>query len=206
MRLQVTPILICMLFPAVLTLKCYQCIPGLSGQCTDTQKDCPGQCASINTATYFAGIKQERHSKSCAVDAEQCITGSLNLGAVRTTVNSKCCGTDLCNKQKTPALPKKSLNGKQCYTCDDNICARTVSCEGDEDHCISGTANAGGVKMTVKGCASKSYCVSPASTILATGITGGVSCCEGNLCNEAEGVKLSLVIILGPLLSSILFL
>ncbi|KAL7864060.1 hypothetical protein AOLI_G00154800 [Acnodon oligacanthus] len=84
--------------PPALTLRCYQCIPGLSGQCNDTQTDCSDQCAIMTTVTYV----------------------------------------DL-------------------------------------------------------------------SRMKATGISGRVSCCEGNLCNSAEGVKLGLLNLLVPLISSMLF-
>ncbi|KAL6483695.1 hypothetical protein MHYP_G00085670 [Metynnis hypsauchen] len=206
MRLQVTLLLVCMLFPKALTLNCYQCIPGVSGQCTDTQTDCSDQCTSMTTVTYM-GDEQlvEVNLKGCAA-AEQCVSGSLNLGLMKTTINSKCCSTDLCNSNKPPALPKGSPNGKKCYACAGDDCSGTVNCEGDEDQCISTRVNAGGAEVKTKGCASRIFCSADLSSIKATGFSGSMSCCEGDLCNSAEGVKLSLLIMLVPLIFSTLFI
>ncbi|XP_036448129.1 prostate stem cell antigen-like [Colossoma macropomum] len=148
----------------------------------------------------MGGGPAELTVKSCAT-AEQCVTGSLNLGLLK--INSKCCSTDLCNSNKAPAL---SLNGKKCYACADDDCTRTMNCEGDEDQCISARVSLGGVQMEMKGCASRSFCSSETSSMKAAGITGRVSCCEGDMCNSTEGVKLSLLIMLVPLISSILFI
>ncbi|XP_036448127.1 uncharacterized protein LOC118822905 [Colossoma macropomum] len=206
MRLQVTLLLVCMLFPEALTLKCYQCLPGLSGKCTDTQTDCPDQCASRTTTVYVGGVQTgDITVKSCAV-AGQCVTGSRNLGLVKTTVNSKCCSSNLCNSYKAPVLPKGSPNGRKCYTCTDDDCSRTVNCEGDEDQCISARVHSGGAQVLMKGCASRSLCTADKWSTQAAGVTEDVTCCEGNLCNSAEGVKLSLLIMLVPLISSILFI
>ncbi|XP_036448315.1 urokinase plasminogen activator surface receptor-like [Colossoma macropomum] len=206
MRLQVTLLLVCVFFPKVLTLMCYECISGLSGLCTDTQTYCSSQCASMTTATYVGGVQTgEVNMKGCAA-AGQCVSGSLNLGLLKTTINSKCCSTYFCNSYKAPALPKGSPNGRKCYTCADDDCFRTVDCEGDEDQCISGRVSVGGAQMKMKGCASRSYCSADLSRTKAAGISGSLSCCEGNLCNSAEGVKLSLLIMLVPLISSILFI
>ncbi|KAI4888843.1 hypothetical protein NFI96_021041 [Prochilodus magdalenae] len=138
MKLQVALALVCVLFPKALALKCYECVPELFGQCTDTKTDCPDQCDSITMVTKFGDIQHERHSKGCAV-AEQCDTVSLNVGMMKVAVNSKCCSTDLCNSGNVPALPKGSPNGKMCYACADQDCSDTVNCEGDEDRCISAT-------------------------------------------------------------------
>ncbi|XP_072552242.1 ly6/PLAUR domain-containing protein 3-like [Salminus brasiliensis] len=205
MKLQVTLLLSCLLLPEALALKCYECIPVLSGTCTNTEKDCPDQCASANTAISVAGVQQSIQAKSCAAAAE-CVSGSLNLGDMKISINTQCCSTNLCNSQAVPALSRGSPNGKQCYTCVKDDCTGTVNCEGDEDRCVSLTVNSAGVKMTMKGCTSRSLCTAGASNIQAAGISGSMSCCEGNLCNGVEGVKLSLLILLGPLLSSILFL
>ncbi|KAI4891496.1 hypothetical protein NFI96_018194 [Prochilodus magdalenae] len=137
MRLQVTLAFICVLFPKALALKCYECIPNVSGQCTDTQKDCPDQCASLTNTVYIGGAKTTEFSvKTCAA-ARECVTSSLNMGLVKNTLNPKCCSTPLCNTQNPPALAKGSPNGKKCYACADNDCSGVVNCEGDEDQCIS---------------------------------------------------------------------
>ncbi|KAL7864033.1 hypothetical protein AOLI_G00154530 [Acnodon oligacanthus] len=38
------------------------------------------------------------------------------------------------------ALPQGSPNGKLCYACSEDGCSETVRCEGDQDRCISATA------------------------------------------------------------------
>ncbi|KAL7864064.1 hypothetical protein AOLI_G00154840 [Acnodon oligacanthus] len=205
MRLQITLCLICVLFPKALTLKCHQYKPGLPGTCTTTQTDCPDQCTSGTIVMDTAGQQQEVSKKSCGVAAE-CVAGSVNLGVLKTSVNLKCCSTDLCNSQTVEALAQGSANGKTCYTCVGADCTGTVSCEGDEDHCVSTTVTAGDTQKMMKGCASRSLCTAGVATLQTAGVTGSVSCCEGDLCNGAEGVKLSLLIMLVPLISSILFI
>ncbi|XP_072552243.1 urokinase plasminogen activator surface receptor-like [Salminus brasiliensis] len=202
MRLQVTLTLFCLLLPEVLALKCYECVPVPPATCTDREKDCAGLCASGYTAGELAGVKHELWVKNC-VSAAECVNGSLNLGTMKMSINTKCCSTNLCNSQPVPALPRGSPNGKQCYTCVKDDCTGTVNCEGDEDRCVSLTGN--NSALTMKGCGSRSLC-SEGFRMQTPGISGTVSCCEGNLCNSAEGVKLSLLIMVGPLLSSILFL
>ncbi|KAL7859138.1 hypothetical protein SRHO_G00142850 [Serrasalmus rhombeus] len=200
MRLQVTLALICVLFSKALTLKCYECMPELFGHCKETKTDCPDQCDSKTVVVNMGGIEHEVNIRTCGA-AEECDTGSLNLGALKMTVNSKCCSTDLCNSQKVPALPKGSPNGKKCYTCADadKNCLETLSCEGSEDHCLSATVNTAGLKLTMKGCASRSFCTADSSSMQEAGINGDWSCCEGNLCNSAAGVQLSLLMLLSSL-------
>ncbi|KAL7859154.1 hypothetical protein SRHO_G00143010 [Serrasalmus rhombeus] len=205
MRLQVPLLLICVLFPKAQTLKCYQCLPGSSGKCTNTQTDCPEQCASMTTAVYIGGVHTgDVNVKNCSA-AGQCVSGSRNLGLLKMTVNSKCCSTDLCNSNKLPALPKGSPNGKKCYACTDDDCSTTVSCEGDEDQCVSIRVTSG-VQLKMKGCMSRSLCTMDKWSPQTTEVIEDVSCCEGDLCNGAEGVKLSLLIMLVPLIFSILFI
>ncbi|KAG9269192.1 lymphocyte antigen 6B-like isoform X2 [Astyanax mexicanus] len=202
MRLQVTLMLICLLFPEVRGLKCYECT--LSRTCTQTPVDCQDQCSSTTMVTYFGGHEEDEQMKKCATSPE-CVSGSMNLGAVKISVNTMCCSTDLCNSQSVPALSRGSPNGRKCYTCVNNTCTGSVDCEGDEDHCITIKRSAGNVKITQKGCASRSMCTGQASMPTA-GIPGSLSCCQGNLCNGAERVNLSLfLLILGPLLSFIPF-
>ncbi|KAG9269187.1 lymphocyte antigen 6B-like isoform X2 [Astyanax mexicanus] len=205
MRLQVTLMLICLLFPEVQGLKCYQCIPVPPGTCTQTQVDCPDQCSSTTMVTYIAGLKQDVQMKKCATSPE-CVSGSMNLGAMKISINTKCCSTDLCNSQSVPALSTGSPNGRKCYTCDNNDCTGIVDCEGDEDHCVNIKSSAGNVQVTLKGCASRSVCTEGQASMSSAGVSGSVNCCQGNLCNGAESVNLSLfLLILGPLISFIPF-
>ncbi|KAI4904707.1 hypothetical protein NFI96_025771 [Prochilodus magdalenae] len=65
-------------------------------------------------------------------------------------------------------------------------------------------ANEGGTSVTLKGCVSRSLCTASKSSVWGKKdlrLTE-MSCCKGNLCNSAAGVKLSLLIMLVPLLSS----
>ncbi|KAL7859158.1 hypothetical protein SRHO_G00143050 [Serrasalmus rhombeus] len=203
MKLQVTLSLICVLLPKALTLTCNKCVPDLSGTCTDSQVACTDRCGSGTVLLNVVGVERTMRTKDCAAAAE-CVSGSLNLGAMKMTMNMQCCTSDRCNSQTPAALPFGSSNGKKCYMCIDNDCSGTVSCEGDQDRCISATATASGVQVAMKGCVSRNLCTD-ASSMQAAGVTGSVSCCEGNLCNGAEGVKLSLLIMLVPLIFSTLF-
>uniref|UniRef100_A0A8B9GQB4 UPAR/Ly6 domain-containing protein n=1 Tax=Astyanax mexicanus TaxID=7994 RepID=A0A8B9GQB4_ASTMX len=143
--------------------------------------------------------------EECRITPE-CLSGNTNLGAVKISINTKCCSTDLCNKQSVPALSRGSPNGRKCYTCANNQCTGSVDCEGDEDHCINIKSSAGNVKVTLKGCASKSVCDGVQGSMSTAGVSGSLNCCQGNLCNGAERFYLSLfLLILGPLLSFLPF-
>ncbi|KAL7864068.1 hypothetical protein AOLI_G00154880 [Acnodon oligacanthus] len=212
MKLQLTLVLICVLLPKALTLVCNQCIQDMFVTCRDTEVVCSDRCGSQTVLVNTGGVHQVSSAKACAV-ASQCNNGSLNLAVMKMTVHMQCCTTDRCNSRIPAALPFGSPNGKKCYTCDNNNCRGTVRCEGDQDRCISATATAGGVQVAVKGCVSRNLCTGDASRMKAAGITGSVSCCAGNLCNGdtggangAEGVKLSLLIMLAPLIFSTLFI
>uniref|UniRef100_A0A3B4D1S8 UPAR/Ly6 domain-containing protein n=1 Tax=Pygocentrus nattereri TaxID=42514 RepID=A0A3B4D1S8_PYGNA len=185
MRLHVTLALLGVLFPKALALKCYQCIPELYKTCKETQADCPDQCASKTIFMNTDGDKQEINTKNCA-KAKECVSGSLNLGFIKMTVNSKCCNSELCNSQKVPVLPQGRPNGLKCYTCTDKDCSQTVNCEGDQDRCITSTVNSSGVQLTMKGCGNKDLCRGDAFSSEEAGLVGDMSCCEGNFCNSAK--------------------
>ncbi|XP_036448314.1 urokinase plasminogen activator surface receptor-like [Colossoma macropomum] len=205
MKLQLTLALICVLLPQVRTYAiCYLCIPDASGTCKEMQTVCADRCGSQTTLVSAGGVQEVSSVKACAV-ASQCVNGSLNLGHVKMTVHTQCCTTDRCNSQNPAALPFGSPNGKKCYTCTNNDCKGTVNCEGDQDRCIITTVTSGNVQVKAKGCASRSLCAADASSMKAAGVTATESCCKGDMCNSAEGVKLSLLIMLVPLISSTLF-
>ncbi|KAF5885577.1 urokinase plasminogen activator surface receptor-like, partial [Clarias magur] len=84
------------------------------------------------------GTKVTNNIQTCGAP-DLCVNGSLNMGTVKVTTNTKCCSTDLCNTQKLPELPQQPPNGRSCYTCSDSSCSGTVSCTGNETRCINAT-------------------------------------------------------------------
>ncbi|XP_031154726.1 urokinase plasminogen activator surface receptor-like isoform X3 [Sander lucioperca] len=194
------------LLPKAHTLRCYECVPGISGTCTDTPKECPmqgQQCVAIKVTSYAGGSKiVDVSSKNCAL-AEECVEASFNFGIAKTVLTSKCCTSDLCNTQPAPEPSKSNPNGKMCFSCDGQKCNNTLKCEGNEDYCISSTVNAGGEMVAVKGCASKIMCSTQATQ------TGGalgteISCCQGNFCNSASSTSAGLLLLLAPLVSLVM--
>ncbi|GAA6074609.1 prostate stem cell antigen precursor-like [Tachysurus ichikawai] len=146
----------------------------------------------------------EANMKNCGV-AEMCISGSMNLGMMKVANNAKCCKTNLCNSEAILAPSKQVPNGKKCYTCDKDGCSVTLNCEGTEDRCISASVQQGGNTISMKGCVSKSFCdAAKEQSISGIGVTK-FQCCEGNLCNGAEIITLSFLLMIVPLISSILF-
>ncbi|XP_062377108.1 urokinase plasminogen activator surface receptor-like [Sardina pilchardus] len=172
------------LFSGARSLSCNQCMPEGPGPCKDTKMDCPPpmtQCGSLRVLSSAGGqVVSDMNLKSCVMP-QQCMTGSLNVGMMKTVINSKCCSSNYCNAAPAEASTG-GPNGKECYTCSGSDCSGKMKCEGVEDRCITGKMDAGGQKMTLKGCASKSICSGEMKEQLGEAI-GDMTCCEGNLCN-----------------------
>nr|XP_019948851.1 PREDICTED: urokinase plasminogen activator surface receptor-like [Paralichthys olivaceus] len=196
------------LLPKASTLKCFECLPGGSGSCRDTEKECPfqgAQCGALRVVTYAGDLKvSDINAKTC-VTAEQCVEGSLNFGVSRTYITSKCCTSELCNTQFAPEPQKSNPNGKKCFSCDGKSCTGTVNCEGNEDHCISTTVDLGGEKTTMKGCGSSMMCSGAQTAEIAGVIKAELTCCQGNFCNSAISTRAGLLLLLAPLIASVMF-
>ncbi|XP_034731350.1 urokinase plasminogen activator surface receptor-like [Etheostoma cragini] len=151
--------------------------------------------------TSYAGDMKvlDVNSKSCVL-AEECIEASANFGIGKTSITSRCCTSNLCNSQPAPEPSKSNPNGKKCFYCDGQKCTNTLSCEGNQDYCISTTVNAGSQKVTMKGCASKIMC-STQTTQAAGALGSDISCCQGNLCNSASSTSVGLLLLVAPLVS-----
>uniref|UniRef100_UPI0037E7E1BC urokinase plasminogen activator surface receptor-like n=1 Tax=Semicossyphus pulcher TaxID=241346 RepID=UPI0037E7E1BC len=188
------------------TLKCYECVPGSAGDCTDKETQCPrGQrCGALRILTYAGDIKAaDVNMKSCLL-ANQCIEGSINFGLSKTVITSRCCNSELCNSQPAPAGPSKSSpNGKKCYSCNGQKCTTILNCEGNEDHCISSKVTIGRETVTVKGCASKLICSNEAQ--IPGSVGAEISCCQGDLCNSASSTGAGFLLLVAPLLASVVF-
>ncbi|CAI5660129.1 urokinase plasminogen activator surface receptor-like [Oreochromis niloticus] len=186
-------------------LKCYECIPGPSGSCTDTIKECPfnTQCASARTTSYAGGSKVDDYKGKDCVTPEDCVQASINFGDSQFASITKCCTTDLCNHQDAPEY-SFSPNGKKCFYCDGTDCTKTLKCNKNEDYCVSLAVTEGGQNVTRKGCASKLVCSSTQSAKIT--VTGPeISCCQGNFCNSASSTTVSLLLFVTPVISLVLF-
>ncbi|XP_072552240.1 phospholipase A2 inhibitor PIP-like [Salminus brasiliensis] len=205
MEMQVTLVLISVFFTKGLALMCYECAPFFPFTCDRKQPlECPEMCSSFTSSIIVGGVQLDNSVSAC-IPSLLCVSGRLNLGVIKATLNSKCCKTELCNNQTVPALPKQPRNGKKC--CLNSDCSETVSCEGDEDRCINGTVTVNNFKVAARGCASRSICEGLIS-ITHNFNLAGIKCCEGNLCNTANsmaltssvmGINLHLLIMLGSL-------
>ncbi|XP_058602609.1 urokinase plasminogen activator surface receptor [Onychostoma macrolepis] len=147
-------------------------------------------------------------TKTCA-DPVSCVTGSMNSGQSKVTLNSQCCNIDLCNNVNAPDLPLKPFNGKKCFTCNATTdCTRTMACEGDETQCFITTAEVNGKKVTMKGCSSKLLCgngtLALGLPVQSYGFGANVKCCDGNLCNGAQSLRVYFLMLV-PLLSLFVF-
>uniref|UniRef100_A0A3B3I2G3 UPAR/Ly6 domain-containing protein n=1 Tax=Oryzias latipes TaxID=8090 RepID=A0A3B3I2G3_ORYLA len=145
----------------------------------------------------------DQNVKSCALP-EECGEASVNFGLSKTWINTQCCNSNLCNTQSVPDSSNTTPNGRHCFTCDGSTCDKTLACEGNEDHCVTGTVDAGGTTTTVKGCISELMC--SASNSFPSRLLGTkVSCCKGNLCNSAVTASTGLLLVVVALVSLTLF-
>ncbi|XP_036448239.1 lymphocyte antigen 6D-like isoform X2 [Colossoma macropomum] len=132
--MKVALVLVSVFFTKALALQCHQCVTHLPQICNSVE--CSSECNSVSSTLSLGGVQMEQSVRTC-LPSVFCVTGRINTGFLKATINSKCCKTDLCNDKAVPALPKQPPNGKKCCANDD--CSETVTCEGDEDHCIKGT-------------------------------------------------------------------
>ncbi|XP_070822419.1 ly6/PLAUR domain-containing protein 3-like [Chaetodon trifascialis] len=193
------------LLPQAYPLKCYQCVPGSSGTCTDTETQCHAsfyQCGAWRTVTYSGGIEFSHvQVKGCILPGE-CTESSLNYGLSRSVLTTKCCPYELCNTEPAPEPSTSNPNGKMCYYCDGKDCSGTVNCLGNEDHCISVNVISDGEEKIFKGCASKLLCADPQDRSVTQ---EEISCCQGDFCNSASSTSAGLLLLVAPLISLVMF-
>ncbi|XP_077384064.1 urokinase plasminogen activator surface receptor-like [Festucalex cinctus] len=198
-----------LLLPKVYTLRCYECLSESSIPCTGRSKDCPplaDRCIAIRQKTYAGGsLFSDVNGKHCSF-AEECAQGSVNFGVSRSVITSQCCTTNLCNDFPAPEEILAKPNGKKCYTCNGQQCDATLECLAEEYHCISMTVESGGQTTSLKGCASEEVCANLNQLGRYTGssqfkVGTQMSCCEGNYCNSGSRATVGLLLLVGPLLS-----
>ncbi|XP_029913676.1 phospholipase A2 inhibitor subunit gamma B-like [Myripristis murdjan] len=150
-------------------LRCHQCVDTACSNTTSVL--CPTTstvCRTLTSVVVLNSVSSVSVVKSCS-SPEVCATPgsmeaelSVNLGAARQAHTQLCCTSDNCNFQ-TLAVPSTATNGKLCSSCrnaTDSVeaCNATLSCQGAENSCFSGTAAQGSGLVALVGCMSKNLC------------------------------------------------
>ncbi|XP_053177842.1 urokinase plasminogen activator surface receptor-like [Scomber japonicus] len=189
-------------------LKCWQ---GLMGM--DELRPCASTtewCVTVASQVTVNGNLHQFTTKSCvplSPNIEGKHTFSLNLGFLSASV----CNTDGCNSEDKPYPNDLKKNNLQCFTCEDSSSAeckkKTVQCVGDEDRCISGTAESMGVKGHTFGCVSGDLCEDLYDLQFLPGgnFTQPPKCCKGSFCNSSWSVKLNVMTLLFGLIALICY-
>ncbi|XP_065098164.1 uncharacterized protein [Paramisgurnus dabryanus] len=181
MALHISLILITLFCSKALTLSCYNCT-----EPTNCAQNCSSTASCVSTFKYDSTPNQPATTISRGCVSSACNSG-ISYGNIR--INVQCCDTEKCNNQSAPVL---SPNMKTCYTCIDKDCSKTLNCTDNEKNCFSGTDLS--TNTTYKGCVSS--CEVPKTQ---WSNYDNVTCCTGNLCNDAQSLTLSLVLLLPPL-------
>ncbi|XP_041967011.1 phospholipase A2 inhibitor and Ly6/PLAUR domain-containing protein-like [Alosa sapidissima] len=199
MTLHISLTLLGMLCSQAAGLICNMCIPNASGLCTETNVSCPeGVCSGVTAGAYTAGVKLHGTAIRNCVPFDQCLNASVNFGIAKIVLNTNCCSTDNCNTKMPPEVTLNTPNGNRCFTCNED-CYETLTCVGDEDHCIKANTNENGQKIPLKGCATSTVCQGKMADQLQD-LAFGLECCKGDLCNSAWRTSGSS---LAPLLGSL---
>ncbi|XP_015224184.2 phospholipase A2 inhibitor gamma subunit B [Lepisosteus oculatus] len=196
--------LTCALFPLATGLSCNQCLPTSISPCI--QVTCLPAFTKCFTGTLKATGITDLTVKSCMLP-EVC-TGdpfSINTGALKLTAKLDCCSTDNCNSNTPPAAYTDTTpSGLKCYYCDGTVCNKTLTCQGVENRCFTGSGSVNDQTQTYMGCVSDNTCKAyktDLSKILnqIINFNFNMTCCSGNLCNNAMRTGQSVFLLLVPL-------
>ncbi|XP_028300754.1 protein psiR-like isoform X3 [Gouania willdenowi] len=175
-----------------------QCLNCTDSTCSTIESvTCSTETMCI-TASILDSSSEFTVLKGCASPSLCSSTGpktfSVDLGRSGRLISADCCETDNCNSQTLPSPTlTSSPNGIRCLFCsDDDRCDVILNCQGEEDICIKGNAKNG---TAVQGCVSAGLC--QAASIKGElpfyedlgELTSGTTCCDTDLCNDAEGLQ-----------------
>ncbi|XP_063291793.1 urokinase plasminogen activator surface receptor-like [Pelobates fuscus] len=176
----------------VAALNCLACI-GNNQSCTlpnVTSIRCAGvqdRCMTI-TSLFVSGSSSNSVVKACG-------TGNLcdrrleyNTGKGRLYTDITCCGKTNCNNGAIAVSVNETLNGLQCYACNETgkgECTKNITkvqCTGNMTSCMDIQGFPRGTTL-MRGCCSKDVCLG-LSTSLFVLQSQKLYCCKGNLCNN----------------------
>ncbi|CAI5781117.1 phospholipase A2 inhibitor subunit gamma B-like [Podarcis lilfordi] len=160
-----------LLFSMLLTpgdsLECETCI-ATSSNCSGKMMTCSANedtCAVSLTESKADQISVQSIAKGCS-STKACGQGpySINLGKMFTSRGvAVCCKGANCSSISVPLPPvNNTVNGKKCPVCYSMLspCSSSdvAECTGAEDRCLDLSIKSGTIKITMKGCTTKSYC------------------------------------------------
>ncbi|KAM4651308.1 phospholipase A2 inhibitor and Ly6/PLAUR domain-containing protein-like [Discoglossus pictus] len=155
------------LLAAAYSLQCKQCAGTTS--CTGPSITCPAgsRCGYTHTKIIAAGNTQESFIRSCILEKQCDIKGSVSYPYSTIQMVSSCCSSDNCDAPTVP-LPtigtdKNGLVCRTCITASSDYCytSDTMQCTGEQNMCLlQSTKISGGVSLQTafRGCSTKSFC------------------------------------------------
>ncbi|XP_067831543.1 urokinase plasminogen activator surface receptor-like [Heptranchias perlo] len=189
--------IICALPSTARALQCFRC-SDQTGTCSADRDTCSSAqnhtCKTTLTFSNASGSTITLFTKSCGI-CFGLTSFQSDIGTV--TTESNCCSFDLCNNTHLPAELNTTLNGLECFGCKNtsfDTCVSSqsiVKCVGIQDHCLHDVSALFLSEQTAvnKGCASETLCRFPKSSAFGIQTTSDSNCCQGNLCNNATGLK-----------------
>ncbi|XP_041037054.1 urokinase plasminogen activator surface receptor-like, partial [Carcharodon carcharias] len=176
--------IVCTCFVKVQSRSCNACT-GINSPCQPKHVTCQdgiNSCVTVLTTVNAAGT-----TKGFVLDCGICNENtSINYGS--TSVEVKCCSSDLCNNQNFEA---PTPNGLECYTLSAGTGTSNpgiVKCFGIQDRCLKTTVKFEGSFIQIKGCATQSVCKVNDIPQLGMQVSATVNCCDGNLCNTGTAL------------------
>ncbi|XP_063108322.1 urokinase plasminogen activator surface receptor isoform X4 [Cavia porcellus] len=153
-----------------------------------TETVCGSNLCNKPTRTNW---RDERHTRGCGF-LPGC-PGPTSFHNNLTFHYLRCCNSTKCNGGPVIELKNLPPNGVQCYSCEGNSthgCSSSenslIDCRGPMNQCLEATGTKGmeNKTITVRGCATASWCQDShmADTFSLTRVS--VSCCEGSGCND----------------------
>ncbi|XP_048379685.1 uncharacterized protein LOC125448412 isoform X2 [Stegostoma tigrinum] len=169
----------------VQALTCYSCTTQ-GRSCTTEEIACTpriNSCITQSVSASGGGVNYDVILKNCGMCEGNV---SMHFGSMKFSQLCKSCSSNLCNNE--PFIEESSkLNGLECYTTslEDPNAISTVKCTGTQDRCVNVLAQFGGVKLEMRGCASKLICQNFDTSQMGIQLSYTPNCCETNLCNKA---------------------
>ncbi|XP_067874889.1 urokinase plasminogen activator surface receptor-like isoform X2 [Heterodontus francisci] len=192
MKVLLGAVLLIALVTEASALKCFSCVSP-TGNCTQQEVVC-NPALNLNCRTVF--ITQTNGARNSSLFVKDCGNcsepSSFNVGSFAQFLGFNCCRSDLCNDLRHQVNEDTTLNGLECFGCNNDsaaTCSSSTSvlkCVGIQNRCIHVSVPQfdTGKYIVRKGCASESNCRSPQVNNFGVQTSSDFHCCKESLCNN----------------------